>query len=99
MRLLDELLDKENLMWQQRSRALFLKSGIATLATFTVGPLITGIRGIVYSGLLKMMEILNLITQRRFLIQRRLEEEGDLRVTVGFVGKRNVSLTLVAEYK
>ena len=47
MRLSDELLDKENLMWQQRSRALFLKSGIATLATFTVGPLTTGIRGIV----------------------------------------------------
>ena len=66
-----------------------VSNGIATLATFTVGPLITGIRGIVYSGLLKMMEILNLITQRRFLIQRRLEEEG----------KRNVSLTLVAEYK
>ena len=31
MRLSDELLDKENLMWQQRSQALFLKSGIATL--------------------------------------------------------------------
>ena len=59
-----------------------------------------------------MMEVLNLRTQRRVLIQRRLEKEGDLGVTIAFfnvndthrvtkgsLGKRIVSLKLVAEYK
>ena len=93
------LLDKENLMWQQRSRALFLKSGIATLVTFIIEPLITSIRGIVFSGLLKMMEVLNLRTQRRVLIQRRLDEEGDLGVTIGFLNsaKTNNTFTIILQ--
>lgn len=42
---LNELMDKENIMWQQCSQTLFLRIGIATLATFIAEHLI-GIRKI-----------------------------------------------------
>ncbi|KAK9996958.1 hypothetical protein SO802_021644 [Lithocarpus litseifolius] len=38
---INELMDKENIMWQQRSQALFLRMGIATLTTFIAEHLIS----------------------------------------------------------
>lgn len=37
---LNELMDKENIMWQQCSQTLFLRIGIATLASFIAEHLI-----------------------------------------------------------
>lgn len=37
---INKLMDKENIMWQQRSQALFLRMEIATLATFIAEHLI-----------------------------------------------------------